>query len=165
VICAPAHAHAALQRRVLLVCTLKQRFNGVRFSGVRYSRSCACSSSAHARAARASAYAHTARMLTQRTRSRKRTLTQRSSGARYLRSWTRSRRSDRAPPLTGSHDLSLLSISLTTRHLSTLHLTRSAWRAPSTILRREPTCASTGSCRRKRVSGVVWCGVVWCGVV
>ncbi len=43
---------------VLLVCTLKQRFSGVRFSGVRfsgvlYSRSCACSSGTHARAARA----------------------------------------------------------------------------------------------------------------
>ena len=34
--------------------------------------------------------------------------------ARYLRSWTRCRRSDRAPPLTGLHYLSLLSISLTT---------------------------------------------------
>ncbi len=111
-VCAPAHAHAALQHHVLLVCTLKQRFSGVRFSGVRYSRSCASSSSAHARAARASAYAHIEERASSRSAHVRaaahahavRTLALRSSGARYLRSWTRCRRSAGVadPELRGS---------------------------------------------------------------
>jgi hypothetical protein len=57
-----------------------------------------------------------------------RTLTQRFSGACYLRSWTRCRRSDRAPPLTGSHQPFSTSsyLTLTTEHLSMLRLTRFA---------------------------------------
>ena len=88
--CEPAHAHAALRHHVLLVCTLKQRFSGVRFSDVRYSRSCAWSSMRAL--TRARALMQCACSLTQCAR------------ARYLRSWTRCRRSDRAPP---SHGIAL----------------------------------------------------------
>ncbi len=61
-----AHLRAFMQRLVLLVCTLKQRLSVVRFSGVRYSRSCAWSISAYAHAARA--LTQCARSLTQCTR-------------------------------------------------------------------------------------------------
>ena len=88
--CAPARAHVAPRHHVLIVCALKQRLSGVRFSGVRYSRICAWSSM---------------RALTQ-ARARMQcacSLTQ-CAHARYLRSWTRCRRSDRAPP---SHGIAL----------------------------------------------------------
>ena len=108
--CAPARAHVAPRHHVLLVCALKQRLSGVRFSGLRYSRSCAWSSM---------------RALTQ-ARARMQyacSLTQ-SAHARYLRSWTRCRRSD-IWSLTASTFLYYLSHS-PAKHLSILHVTRSA---------------------------------------
>jgi hypothetical protein len=101
-------AHATLQRSALFA---QLRMLAL-LAQLRMLTQRACVRSAHVRAA---AHASAAR-----------TLTQRSSGARYLRSRTRCRRSDRAPPVTGSHYVSLTSISLTSKHLSILHSTRFA---------------------------------------
>jgi hypothetical protein len=123
---------------------------------------CAARAAAHAHAARTLALLVQLRMLTQRTCSRSahvratahahavRTHTQCFSGARYLRSWTRCRRSDRAPPLTGSHFLSLLSISLTTKHHFDPALDEVCVRlAPASVV--SPRAPSTGVAQCERV--------------
>jgi hypothetical protein len=111
--CAPARAHVAPRHHVLIVCALKQCLSGVRFSGVRFSRSCAWSSMRALTQARARIQC--ACSLTQCAR------------ARYLRSWTRCRRSDRAPP---SHGIALPFSAFYLTHnqtrLEILHLTKCA---------------------------------------
>ena len=104
---------------------------------------------------RAAAHAHAAR-----------TRTQRFSGARYLRIRTRCRRSNRAPPVMGSHYVPFSTFYLA--HNQTPFDPAPALdevrvrQAPASVV--SPRAPSTCSCRRKRV----WCGVsgwaqsVWC---
>ena len=80
----PTHAHVALRHHVLLVCTLKQRLSGAL---------AACALAVCATRAAAQVQAVRTLALLVRSRSAHATLTERSSGARYLRSWTRCRRS------------------------------------------------------------------------